>query len=108
MQICYIPSTSVTTVCSMNPVDWVGSGADWLGETIECAVSSAINNCIVRPFQNWCIDVWHWTVDASLPVCTTVSLISLMLYMIGVKNARKWIIIPIIIYLFIQIANGMI
>ena len=72
------------------------------------AMSSVIDTCIVRPFQNWCLGVWHWTVDTSLPACTTVSLISLMLYMIGVKGARKWIIIPVIVYLFIQIANCMI
>ena len=108
MQICYIPPVSATTVCAINPGEWVGNGAGWLGETIESAVSSAINNCIIKPFQHWCLDVWHWTVDASLPACTTVSLISLMLYMIGVKNARKWIIIPVIVYLFIQIANCMI
>lgn len=95
MQICYIPSTT----CAINFN---------LSETIENAVSGALDNAIVKPFQNWCYGIWCWTVDASLPVCTTVSLISLMLYMIGVKKARKWIIIPIMIYIFIQLVNGMI
>lgn len=100
MQICYIPA--VTTTPTLCAIDF------GIKETIESAMSSVIDTCIVRPFQNWCLGVWHWTVDTSLPVCTTVSLISLMLYMIGVKNARKWIIIPIVVYLFIQLANCMI
>ena len=103
MQICYIPPVSTvsvpTTLCA---IDF------GIKETIESALSNVIDTCIVKPFQNWCVDMWHWTVDTSLPACTTVSLISLMLYMIGVKNARKWIIIPIIVYVFIQLANCMI
>lgn len=95
MQICYIPATT----CAINFS---------LAETIENAVSGAIDKAIVKPFQGWCYGVWCWTVDASSPACTTVSLISLMLYMIGVKKARKWIIIPIIVYIFIQMANSMV
>lgn len=81
---------------------------DGLGGIIEGAVSNAISNCIVRPFQNWCYGIWCGIVDVSLPACTTTSLVALMLYMVGVKKARQWIIIPIIVYLFLQIADKMV
>lgn len=103
MQICYIPAVSSisvpTTMCAID----LG-----IKETIEAAMSNVVYNCIVKPFQAWCYGIWCWTVDASLPACTTVSLVSLMLYMIGVKNARKWIIIPVLVYIFIQLANSMV
>lgn len=102
MQICYISAANTAMPTTMCAIDF------GLKQTIESAVSGAIDTVIIKPFQNWCYGVWCWTVDASLPACTTVSLISLMLYMIGVKKARKWIIIPIIVYLFVQLANSMI
>lgn len=102
MQICYIPAVSTVTPTTLCAIDF------GIKETIEAAMSNVVDTCIVKPFQAWCYGVWCWTVDASLPACTTVSLVSLMLYMIGVKKARKWIIIPIIVYVFIQLANSMI
>ncbi|PHV72208.1 hypothetical protein CS063_01665 [Sporanaerobium hydrogeniformans] len=98
MQICYIPAVTTPTLCAID----LG-----IKETIESAMQGVIDNMIVKPFQNWCHGIWMWTVDTSLPACTTVSLVALMLYMVGVKSARKWIIIPIIVYVFIQIANAM-
>ena len=105
MQICYI--TQYSSI-SLNPGEWIGSGIDSLGGIIEGAVSNAIDNCIVKPFQGWCYGVWCGFVDVSLPICTTASLISLMLCMIGVKKAKQWIIIPIIAYLFLRLADVMI
>ena len=102
MQICYIApvTTSATLAVSENQGFWE--------KTIGNAVEGAIQNAIVRPFQHWCYGLWCGFVDISLPVCTTVSLSALMLSIIGVKKARQWIIIPIIVYLFIMSANKMI
>ena len=97
MQICYIASG---LNCEIS--------LDGLTKAMEGAVSNAINNCIVQPFQNWCYGLWCGIVDISLPACTTTSLVSLMLYMIGVKKARQWIIIPMLVYLFLQMADKMV
>lgn len=105
MQICYITQYSSM---SLNPAKLLESGTNNLGIIIEGAVNNAITNCIVKPFQGWCYGVWCGFVDVSFPACTVVSLTSLMLYMIGVKKARQWIIIPIIVYLFLRIADSMI
>ena len=104
MKICYIAQSSGAS----NPNDWLTNSTDKLHQAMEDAMSSAIDNSIVKPFHNWCYGVWNWTVNTSFPVCTTTSLIALMLYMIGVKKARKWIIIPILVYLFIQLADVMV
>ncbi len=93
MKISYIPPT----VCAATATADQG--------VIEKAISNAIQNTIVIPFQNWCFDLWTGFVSVSLPVCTTVSLISLIFFMCGVRKAKDYIIIPIIVYLFIQIAN---
>lgn len=72
---------------------------------IERAISNAINSAIVYPFQNWCLQLWNDFVDLSLPICVTLSLVSLMLTFVGVKKTRTWVLIPIIIYVFIQSTN---
>ncbi len=98
-RVSYIPSR-----CAMPVV----CGIDFdIRETIESAMGNVVNDFIVKPFQSWCLGIWHWIVSVSLPVCVVVTLMALMLYMIGAKKSRKWIILPAIIYLFIQIANSM-
>lgn len=79
-----------------------------LEKAINNAVSNAIQTTIVNPFKNWCYNLWCSFVDASLPICTAASLIALILTLIGVKNARQWVIIPIIVYLFIMMADMMV
>lgn len=93
MHISYIPGGAAETT--------VVAKASW----IEEAIGNAINNTIVEPFQNWCIGLWNGFVDISLPVCTTVALVALVLNLIGVKKAKQWVIIPFLVYLFIQVAN---
>ena len=93
MKISYMPPT----VCAVTATADQG--------IIEKAISNAIQNTIVIPFKNWCFDVWTGFVDVSLPACTCISLISLIFYMCGIKKAKDYVIIPIIVYLFIQIAN---
>lgn len=104
MKICYIPSKK------QEYIFYAATGASFnekISGAMETAMSNAINKCVVQPFHSWCHNIWCWFVDISLPACTTISLISLMLYMIGVKKARQWIIIPILVYLFIISANAM-
>lgn len=97
MKISYIPPVLATAAPSPKQMNW-----------LEEAMSNAIQNTIVDPFQEWCLGVWTNFVDVSLPVCTVASLTALMLTMIGVKKAKPWIIIPILVYLFIQIINFMV
>ena len=106
MQICYIPATTVSA--NINPVGWISDLGDVIEKSVNTAVSNAIDTVIVKPFQGWCYGVWCGFIDVSLPACTVISLTSLMLYMLGVKKARQWIIIPIIVYLFLRVADGMI
>ena len=98
MKIAYIPPVLATATPIPQPTQ---SEMNWM----EKAMSNAIQSTIVEPFQTWCLGVWTNFVDASLPVCTVASLTALMLTMIGVKKAKQWIIIPILVYLFIQIIN---
>lgn len=97
MKITYIPPALTTATPSTNEMNW-----------LEEVMSNAIQNTIVEPFQAWCLGIWMSFVDVSLPVCTIASLTALMLTMIGVKKAKQWVIIPIIVYLFIQIINYMV
>ncbi len=94
MKISYIPPVLATVTPSTKQMNW-----------LEEAISNAIQNTIVEPFQEWCFGVWTNFVDVSLPVCIVASLTALMLNMIGVKKAKQWVIIPILVYLFIQIIN---
>lgn len=101
MKITYIPPVLATVTPMVEPTT---SEMNWM----EKAMSTAIQNTIVEPFQNWCLNVWTNFVDASLPVCTVTSLAALVLVMIGVKKAKPWVIIPILVYVFIQIVNSIV
>lgn len=111
MQICYIPSnatirpadSSFTTSLASVAIIATDKKMNW----IEDAISNAIQNTIVDPFQNWCHDLWVGFVDVSLPACIMISLAALTLSLLGVKKAQKWVMIPIVIYLFIQLFNFM-
>lgn len=108
MKICYIPPKEQK---QNNNLIYVAAGAsftDKITSGMETAMNNAIDNCIVKPFHAWCYNMWCGFVDISLPACTITSLTALMLYMVGVKKARQWIIIPIIVYLFISVADAMI
>lgn len=97
MQITYIPAVST-----------VSTNKNMLEKTIGNAVEKAIQATIINPFKSWCYSIWRGFVDASLPICTAASLIALILTLIGVKKARQWVIIPIIVYLFIMMADMMV
>lgn len=101
MRITYIPSVVATVTPMPEPTQ---NEMNWM----ESAMSNAIQNTIVEPFQTWCLGVWANFIDVSLPICIVTSLTALMLTMVGVKKARTWIIIPIIVYLFLQIINYMV
>lgn len=98
MKITYIPPVPVAVTPLLQPSQ---EGMNWM----ERVMSNAIQSTIVEPFQSWCLGVWTNFVDASLPICTVASLTALMLTMIGVKKAKQWVIIPILVYLFIQMIN---
>lgn len=100
MTITYIPAT-VMQAQSIQPIL---VDQNW----IEKAISNAIQNTIVIPFHNLCIGIWTGFVDVSLPVCTATSMIALAFSLAGVDKAKQWVVIPIIVYLFIQILNGII
>lgn len=94
MQITYIPAAE--------------TNQNVLEKAINNAVSNAIQTTIVNPFKNFCYNLWCGFVEASLPICTAASLIALILALIGIKKARQWVIIPIIVYLFIMMADMMV
>lgn len=94
IQVCYISAVNTITDKKMS----------W----IEEAIANAIQKTIVDPFQDWCHDIWIGFVNISLPACVMISLVAVMLSLLGVKKAQKWVLIPIVIYLFIQIFNFLI
>lgn len=98
MKICYIAPILTTVTPIQEPT---ATEMNWM----EKAMSTAIQSTIVEPFQAWCHSVWLGFVDVSLPICTATSLFALVLTLIGVKKAKQWVIIPIIVYLSIQVAN---
>lgn len=102
MKISYIPATSIRNVPDNLP------GTLAAGNQLSEAIEEALRNAIVIPIKEWCYGTWKCFVRISLPACIFTSLFSLVLYMIGVKKARQWIIIPIIVYIFLRFIDGMI
>lgn len=100
MTIMYIPAA----VMQAQPTQPIIADKNW----IEQAISNAIQHTIVDPFNAFCLGMWNGFVDVSLPICTATSMIALAFSLAGVKKAKQWVVIPIIVYLFIQILNGII
>ena len=92
MKLCYIPPVTLS-------VESTEQGM------IERAISSAIQNTIVKPFQESLLNGWIKFVNTSYILCLAIAMAGAICGFCGIKKGYKVAIISILFYLLLRMVS---
>lgn len=92
MKICYIAPVALSATATDQGI-------------IERAISSAIQNTIVIPFQESLLNGWIKFVNTSYILCLAVAMAGSICGFCGIKNGYKVAIVSILFYLLIRMVS---
>ena len=75
---------------------------------IQSAIEKAIQNTIVIPFQNWCVNLWSGFIALSHYVCLFVAIGGVIYYICGIEKGKKVAIVSVLVYVGFQLINWII
>ena len=92
MKICYIPPVTLSAASTEQGI-------------IERAISSAIQNTIVKPFQEALLNGWVKFVDVSYILCLAIAMAGAICGFCGIKKGYKVAIVSILFYLLLRMVS---
>ena len=92
MKICYIPPVTLSATSTEQGM-------------IERAISSAIQNTIVKPFQEALLNGWIKFVDVSYILCLAIAMAGAICGFCGIKKGYKVAIVSILFYLLLRMVS---
>jgi len=92
MKICYIAPVALSAATTDQGI-------------IERAISSAIQNTIVIPFQQSLLNGWIKFVNTSYILCLAIAMAGVICGLCGIKKGYKVAIVSILFYLLIRMVS---